>query len=107
MAQVVKPPVQVNEARWLTITFEKKERLIDGDSLTSILSFVVTRGTDGVDVTSDMVEPASPSIIGKKMTFLKRYGGGANGNDYHAEALIGTALGEKLPEVLIIEVRDE
>lgn len=107
MAQVVKPPVQINEARWLTITFEGKDRLIDGDSLLSIISFVVTRTSDGVVVTDDMVEPGSPTIIGKKMTFLKRYGGGAHGNDYHAEALIGTALGEKLPEVLIIEVRDE
>jgi hypothetical protein len=41
------------------------------------------------------------------VTFLKKYGGGVNGKDYHAEANVKTVLGEDLPEVLIIPVRED
>jgi hypothetical protein len=107
MAQVVKPPVQKYEGRWLTINFDAKDALLSGDSLASINSLVVTDEVTGEDVTTKMVETASPAIIGNKLTFLKKYGGGVIGKDYHAEANVKTALGEDLPEVLIIPVRED
>jgi hypothetical protein len=109
MAQVVKPPVQKYESRWLTINFDVKDALLPGDSLTSINSLVVTDELTSEDVTDKMVEAGSVAIVGDnlKVTFLKKYGGGVNGKDYHAEANVKTVLGEDLPEVLIIPVRED
>jgi len=111
MAQVVKPPVQKYEGRWLMINFDEKAKdaLIVGDSLKSINSFVVTDEMTGEDVTDKMVEAGSVAIVGNdlKLTFLKKYGGGVTGKDYHAEANVKTDMGEDLPEVLIIPVRED
>jgi hypothetical protein len=107
MAQVVKPPKPPSEKRWLTINFDEKAKdaLAPGDSLANIISFVCRTTPQGEDVTSEMVETGSPSIIAddKKVTFLT--GEGIDKQDYEYEAIVGTLLGETLTENLILEVR--
>lgn len=106
MAQVVKPPIQPHESRWLTINFGAKDALLAGDSLASLTSLVCTKVSDGTDVTATMVETASPSIVGNKVTSLKKAGGGTHGEDYKFTALVHTTLGEDLEEELIVEIRE-
>ena len=59
----------------------------------------------GDDVTSEMVETGTPSIIENdlKVTFLT--GEGVDKQDYEYEAIVDTLLGETLTENLILEVR--
>jgi len=106
MAQVVKPPIQPHESRWLTINFDAKDALLAGDSLASLTSLVCTKVSDGTDATTAMVETASPSVIGNKATFLKKKDGGTHGEDYKYTALVHTTLGEDLEEDLIVEIRE-
>lgn len=106
MAQVVKPPLQPKDAVWLTINFDAKDALLTGDSLASLTSLVCTKASDGSVVTSTMVEPASPSIVGNKVTFLKKKDGGTHGEDYKYTAYVHTTLGEDLEEDLIVEIRE-
>lgn len=106
MAQVAKPPIQPKDAVWLTINFDAEDALLTGDSLASLTSLVCTKVSDGSVVTSTMVEPASPSIIGNKVTFLKKKDGGTNGEDYKYTAYVHTTLGEDLEEELIAEIRE-
>jgi hypothetical protein len=106
MAQVVKPPIQPAEARWLTINFDAKDALAPGDSLASLTSLVCTRNSDGAVVTTAMVTGSSPAIIGNKVTFLKKAGGGTHGEDYKYTAIVTTDLGETVEEDLIVQVRE-
>jgi len=106
MTQVVKPPMHPDDAEWLTINFGAKEALLEGDSLASLTSFVCAKASDGAVVTSTMVESGSPSIIGNKVTFLKKKGGGTLGEDYKYTAYVHTTLGEDLKASLIVEIRE-
>jgi hypothetical protein len=107
MAQVVRPPKPPAEKRWLTINFDEKAKdaLAPGDSLANILSFVCRTTPQGDDVTSEMVEAGTVSIIANdlKVTFLT--GEGVDKQDYEYEAIVDTLLGETLTEYLILEVR--
>ena len=107
MSQVVKPPKPPAEKRWLTINFDEKAKdaLLPGDSLANILSFICRTSPQGDDVTSEMVETGTPSIIENdlKVTFLT--GEGVDTQDYEYEAIVDTLLGETLTENLILEVR--
>lgn len=106
MVQVVRPPIQPHESRWLTINFDAKDALLTGDSLAALSSFVCTKVSDGTDAATAMVETASPTIVGNKVTFLKKAGGGTDGEDYKYTALVHTTLGEDLEEELIVEIRE-
>jgi hypothetical protein len=107
MAQVVKPPKPPSEKRWLTINFDEKAKdaLAAGDSLSTILSFLCRTSPQGEDVTAEMVEPGTPSILANdlKLTFMT--GNGIDKQDYEYEAIVDTLLGETLTEYLILEVR--
>src|SRR4030067_498333 len=107
MSQVAKPPKPPSERRWLTINFDEEanDALLPGDALANILSFVCRTTPQGDDVTSEMVETGSPSIIANdlKVTFLT--GEGVDKQDYEYEAIVDTLLGETLTEYLILEVR--
>lgn len=106
MVQVATPPIQPSESLWLTINFDAKDALLTGDSLAALSSFICTKVSDGSVVTSTMVETGSPSIIGNKVTFLKKAGGGVDGDDYKYTAIVTTTLGETLEEDLIVEIRE-
>jgi hypothetical protein len=106
MVQTVRPPIQPREALWLTINFDAKDALLTGDSLATLSSFVCTKVTDGTVVTSTMVETGSPTIIGNKVTFLKKAGGGTDGEDYKYTTIVTTTLGETLEEDLIVQIRE-
>ncbi len=107
MPQIVKPPIQPSEAVWLSIDFGAKDALIAGDSLSTLLSFVCTRESDGVDVTNDLVTVGTPTIVGNKVTFLKKQDGGVSGQKYKATAKVRTALLEVLEEDLVMEIQED
>jgi hypothetical protein len=90
----------------LTINFDAKDALLTGDSLASLTSLVCKRLSDGEVVTDTLLETGSPAILGNKVTFLKKAGGGGHGEDYKFTALVVTTLGETLEEDLIVEVRE-
>ena len=106
MDQVVRPPIQPHESLWLTINFDAKDALLAGDALVSLASFVCKRDSDGADVTILLVEAGSPSVFGNKVTFLKKEGGGTDGENYKYTAIVRTKLGETLEEDLIMPIRE-
>jgi len=106
MSSFVVPPIQPNEALWLTMNFDAKDALLSGDALQSLNTFKCVRISDAVDVTTTLIITGSPTIIGNKITFMKKKGGGAHGEDYKVTANVHTVAGEDLEMDLIMPIRE-
>lgn len=106
MPQTVRPPKKSTGKIWLTMDFSVKDALIEGDKLEEVLAFQCF-DPFGVDVTDDMVEFGSVAITEDNLMLTFLAIGGESGLDYFYDALVETMLGERLPERLVLPVRDK
>jgi hypothetical protein len=104
MAQEAREPKQPSEKVWYTINFDAKDALVAGDSLATLLSLICVLDPAGTVVTATAIEPASPAIVGNKVTFLGI--GGTDWQVYKYTAKVRTVLGEELEEDLIVRIRE-
>jgi hypothetical protein len=104
MAKVIRPPKQPSDKVWYSIDFSVKDALAAGDDLKTLLYFKCHRNSDGVDVTTALVEINSPRIDEKFVMFKAI--GGVHGEDYEYTARVETDFGEELEEDLILQVRE-
>lgn len=103
---------QPGETLRYSMTFTPGEAIAAGDTLTGTPTVKVTRISDGVDVTSDVVGP--PAIVGMLSgsatlsgnTIYAKIKAGTDGNDYKITFTCGTTNGEvAVEEDLVIQVR--